>query len=174
MIDLDRIVQELRAVTDSAIATSVIKEHAETAFRQLRGSISGESLPEMVIRLAAVRLARADPAARSGKPDPEPPAPDCLAIPSRPRTRNSLMLHQRGTHMHAQVGDWLVVEGHKIDQMPRRAEIIAVPSADGGPPFTVRWLDSEHVAVVCPGPDARVITAASKMSTPPEDQPGSV
>ncbi len=34
-----------------------------------------------------------------------------------------------------------------------------VHSADGSPPYVVRWIDSDHVATVFPGPDAVVVTA---------------
>ena len=31
-------------------------------------------------------------------------------------------------------------------------------SADGSPPYVVRWLDNGHVATVFPGPDAFIVT----------------
>ncbi|RBQ12196.1 hypothetical protein DP939_44190 [Spongiactinospora rosea] len=34
--------------------------------------------------------------------------------------------------------------------------IVEVRNADGSPPYTVRWLDQGHLALVFPGPDARV------------------
>jgi hypothetical protein len=37
-----------------------------------------------------------------------------------------------------------------------------VRSADGSPPYVVRWLHSDHVATVYPGPDAVVVTAAEQ------------
>ncbi|HEY7815509.1 MAG TPA: DUF1918 domain-containing protein, partial [Nakamurella sp.] len=51
------------------------------------------------------------------------------------------------------------VRSHTDSTVSRRAEIIAVPSPDGEPPFTVRWQDTGHEGVVFPGPDAQVVTA---------------
>lgn len=60
--------------------------------------------------------------------------------------------------MHAKPGDWLIVEIAGTDQSARRARIEEVGSPDGGPPFTVRWLDTGHEGLVFPGPDAHVMT----------------
>ena len=43
-----------------------------------------------------------------------------------------------------------------------RGLITEVHSADGSPPYVVRWLDSDHVATVFPGTDAVVVTAAEQ------------
>jgi hypothetical protein len=64
--------------------------------------------------------------------------------------------------MHAQPGDWLVVEGRDIDHHARRAQILSVHSPDGEPPYRVRWADDGHEALVVPGPDAHVVTAAEQ------------
>ncbi|HEX5293581.1 MAG TPA: DUF1918 domain-containing protein [Streptosporangiaceae bacterium] len=54
--------------------------------------------------------------------------------------------------MIAHVGDWL-----QPDQDSGRAGIIIeLHHADGSPPYVVRWLDSGHVALVFPGPFARI------------------
>jgi hypothetical protein len=63
--------------------------------------------------------------------------------------------------MHANPGDWLLVKSSRESRPPRRAAILAVAS-DGGPPFTVRWQDSGREALVFPGPDAEVLTAAQQ------------
>lgn len=63
--------------------------------------------------------------------------------------------------MHAQVGDWLVVNSHADGRPTRHGEIVAV-GVDGRPPYTVRWTDSDHEAVVFPGPDAVVLSAAER------------
>ena len=60
--------------------------------------------------------------------------------------------------MPAQVGDWLIAQSRTDRTHARRAEILAV-HAGGEPPFTVRWIDDGHQAIVFPGPDAKVITA---------------
>ena len=64
--------------------------------------------------------------------------------------------------MEAEVGDWLVVKGPIVDRCERRGLITEVRSADGTPPFVVRWLDTGHEAMVFPGPDALVVTAAEQ------------
>ena len=60
--------------------------------------------------------------------------------------------------MKARVGDWLVIKGTKVDQVDQRGLIEEVHSADGSPPYVVRWLATDHVATVFPGPDALVVT----------------
>ncbi|MDX8034957.1 DUF1918 domain-containing protein [Lentzea sp. BCCO 10_0856] len=61
--------------------------------------------------------------------------------------------------MKAKAGDWLVVEGPETDHRGRRGLILSVRHEDGTPPYLVRWLDSEHEALVFPGPDAHVVAA---------------
>jgi Domain of unknown function (DUF1918) len=61
--------------------------------------------------------------------------------------------------MKAKVGDWLVVKGVAVDRPDQRGLITEVHSSDGSPPFVVRWLDTDHLATVFPGPDAVVVTA---------------
>ena len=55
--------------------------------------------------------------------------------------------------MKAKAGDWLV------EAPGRRGLIREVRHADGTPPYVVRWLDTEHEALVFPGPDAHIVTA---------------
>jgi uncharacterized protein DUF1918 len=64
--------------------------------------------------------------------------------------------------MKAKVGDWLVVKGTTVDKHDQRGEITEVHSSDGSPPYVVRWLNSDHVATVFPGPDALVLTPAEQ------------
>ena len=59
--------------------------------------------------------------------------------------------------MHANTGDRLVVHSHSDATHSRQAEIIAVPSPNGEPPYTVRWEDTGQEGVVFPGPDAQVV-----------------
>ena len=57
-------------------------------------------------------------------------------------------------HLHARVGDRLVVEGGGL--RPRRqAVILEVHGDDGAPPYVVRWSDGSEGAVF-PGPDAHI------------------
>jgi hypothetical protein len=60
--------------------------------------------------------------------------------------------------MKAKVGDWLVIKGVTIGQPEHRGLITEVHSSDGSPPYVVRWLETDHVATVFPGPDAVVVT----------------
>lgn len=61
--------------------------------------------------------------------------------------------------MHAKVGDYLVVKGTTTERHDQHAEIIEVRSADGSPPYVVRWLVNGHETTVYPGSDAVVFTA---------------
>lgn len=61
--------------------------------------------------------------------------------------------------MHAKVGDYLVVKGTTTERHDQHAEIIEVRSADGSPPYVVRWLVNGHETTVYPGSDAVVVTA---------------
>lgn len=61
--------------------------------------------------------------------------------------------------MHAEVGDWLLVDGRTAGRPTRRAVILSV-HAGGEPPYEVRWTDDDREAVVVPGPDAQVVSAA--------------
>jgi hypothetical protein len=62
--------------------------------------------------------------------------------------------------MRAAVGDWLVVRSHATGRYSRRREILTV-GADGAPPYTVRWTDSDRQVLVFPGSDAEVVTAVA-------------
>ncbi|HTO00517.1 MAG TPA: DUF1918 domain-containing protein [Microthrixaceae bacterium] len=66
--------------------------------------------------------------------------------------------------MKAKVGDWLVVKGTTVDKPDQRGLITEVHSSDGSPPYVVRWLDTDHVATVFPGPDAIVVTAREQQA----------
>lgn len=61
--------------------------------------------------------------------------------------------------MQAQVGDWLIARSHTTGRADRRAEIRGI-GPGGGPPYTVRWTDSDHDVIVVPGPDAEVVSSA--------------
>jgi hypothetical protein len=60
--------------------------------------------------------------------------------------------------MYASPGNWLVVRSSR-EAVPARYGEIIVTSAGGAPPYTVRWVDTEHTVLVFPGPDAVVISA---------------
>lgn len=64
--------------------------------------------------------------------------------------------------MKAKVGDFLVIKGTTVEQHDQRGVITEVRSADGAPPYVVRWLANDHTTTVYPGPDALVVTAAEQ------------
>lgn len=58
--------------------------------------------------------------------------------------------------MHAQAGDHIVVESPTVGGHRRGGEVLETHGPDGGPPFVVRWEDSEAECLVYPGPDAHI------------------
>jgi hypothetical protein len=60
--------------------------------------------------------------------------------------------------MHAKPGDWLIVETSTLDRHSVWGHIEEVLSGDGQPSYRVRWVSDDHVSVVFPGHDARVVT----------------
>jgi hypothetical protein len=57
--------------------------------------------------------------------------------------------------MKAQVGDRLIPDGDP----DRIGVVIGLRNADGSPPYVVKWLTGGHVALVFPGPYARIVRA---------------
>src|ERR1700736_4870238 len=68
----------------------------------------------------------------------------------------------RESAMKANVGDWLVIKGTTTERSDQRGLITEVHSADGSPPYVVRWLPAGQVATLFPAPDAIVVTPAEK------------
>jgi len=64
--------------------------------------------------------------------------------------------------MRARVGDRLVVEGDRV------GEVVGVPSADGSPPYIIKWLKDGHIAMVRPDQYSRIVPAGE---TPAVDGP---
>ena len=60
--------------------------------------------------------------------------------------------------MRAKTGDWLLIEQSTVDRTARRGLIVGLRRSDGAPPYVVHWLDTDHEALVYPGPDAHVVT----------------
>lgn len=56
----------------------------------------------------------------------------------------------------AKVGDRIIEEGKHVGDHRRIGVITALRHDDGTPPYVVRWLDSEHEALVYPGSDAHI------------------
>jgi hypothetical protein len=59
--------------------------------------------------------------------------------------------------MRAQVGDLLLADGADSH---RACEIIRLSHADGSPPYVVRWFSDGHIALMFPGPYARLVPQA--------------
>jgi hypothetical protein len=57
--------------------------------------------------------------------------------------------------MYAEVGDRLIVSGDP----DRVGLIIALPHADGTPPYVIKWQATGHIAMVSPGPFGRILRA---------------
>jgi hypothetical protein len=66
--------------------------------------------------------------------------------------------------MKAKVGDFLVIKGTTVEMSDQRGVITEVRSADGSPPYVVRWLSTDHIATVYPGSDAVVVAASEGQS----------
>jgi uncharacterized protein DUF1918 len=66
--------------------------------------------------------------------------------------------------MKARVGDWLVIRGTTVEQPDQRGLVLEVRSADGSPPYVVRWVATGQVATVFPAASAVIVT--------PEEQAG--
>jgi hypothetical protein len=61
--------------------------------------------------------------------------------------------------MKANIGDWLFVNSRSDSTRARRAKILDV-GRGGEPPYTVRWADTDHEAIIFPGPDSEIVTTA--------------
>jgi hypothetical protein len=73
--------------------------------------------------------------------------------------------------MKAKVGDFLVIKGTTVEMSDQRGVITEVRSADGSPPYVVRWLSTDHIATVYPGPDAVVVTASEQEAADARTRP---
>jgi hypothetical protein len=56
----------------------------------------------------------------------------------------------------AKIGDQLVEEGRHVGDRRRIGVVTALRHDDGSPPYTVRWLDNDHEALVFPGTDSHI------------------
>ena len=65
--------------------------------------------------------------------------------------------------MRAQVGDRLIQDG----DTDRIGLVIGLQKADGSPPYVIKWLSSGHIALVSPGPYARILPSEILPSDPP-------
>ena len=60
--------------------------------------------------------------------------------------------------MRARVGDRLVVGDDRI------GEVVGVPSADGSPPYIIKWLTDGHIAMVFPDQYSRIVPAEQTLT----------
>jgi len=58
--------------------------------------------------------------------------------------------------MRANVGDRIVIRGHRMGQPDRDCEVIELRHPTGEPPYVVRWGDTGKEDLFFPGPDANV------------------
>ena len=67
--------------------------------------------------------------------------------------------------MRARVGDRLVVGTDRI------GEVVGVPSADGSPPYIIKWLRDGHIAMVLPDQYSRIVPAKDAVTGGPGAAP---
>ena len=67
--------------------------------------------------------------------------------------------------MKAHVGDRLVVKGHRVHEPDREGRILEARGAEGGPPYRIRWSDSERETLLYPGVDARIENVEHRPTT---------
>jgi hypothetical protein len=60
--------------------------------------------------------------------------------------------------MRARIGDRLVVGEGRI------GEVVGVSSADGSPPYIIKWLKDGHIAMVFPDQYARIVPAGEPVT----------
>ncbi len=58
--------------------------------------------------------------------------------------------------MLANVGDRIVIKGHRVGEPERDCKVLEVHGPDGGPPYLVQWGDTGHQSLFFPGSDASV------------------
>lgn len=63
--------------------------------------------------------------------------------------------------MQAHVGDRITVPGRSVGSAVRIGEVIEVRSAEGDPPFLVRWEDG-HEGLCYPPPESRLEPAGAR------------
>lgn len=61
--------------------------------------------------------------------------------------------------MHAEAGDWLLVRTRGAGESHGRRAVVLATAADGSPPYKVRWLDTEHEALIFPDAETEIISS---------------
>jgi Domain of unknown function (DUF1918)/Domain of unknown function (DUF1876) len=62
--------------------------------------------------------------------------------------------------MKASVGDGIIVKSTRLGGAVREGRIVDERHADGSPPYLVEWADHGQPVLVCPGPDAHLMSTA--------------
>ena len=58
--------------------------------------------------------------------------------------------------MFANVGDGLIIEGHRVGEPRRVGKVEEVRGDDGGPPNLVKWDETGRSTLLLPGSDCRI------------------
>lgn len=58
--------------------------------------------------------------------------------------------------MRAEVGDRIVIKGHRVGEHDRDCLVLEVKGNDGGAPYVVQWGDTGRESLFFPGSDAVV------------------
>ena len=58
--------------------------------------------------------------------------------------------------MYAEVGDELIIEGHRVGEPRRTGKVQEVRGQNGGPPFRVLWDDTGRSTLMFPGSDCHI------------------
>lgn len=58
--------------------------------------------------------------------------------------------------MHAEVGDELIIEGHRVGEPRRTGKVEEVRGQNGGPPYRVLWDDTGRSTLMFPGSDCHI------------------
>ena len=96
--------------------------------------------------------------------------PDSIGTVWAARRAGALLVHYSTDYVFAgdgllrplpgqpwQVGDRIVIVGHRVGEHERDGEILEVRGPDGAPPYVVRWGDDGHEGLFFPGSDARIV-----------------
>jgi uncharacterized protein YndB with AHSA1/START domain len=91
------------------------------------------------------------------------------------QTRQFTNLRRRAEHPApphpVHVGDVVVVREDTAGPM-REGQVVAVPHADGSPPYLIRWTDEDRPTLVYPGSDATVTEVTGPARTAVRATPG--
>ena len=58
--------------------------------------------------------------------------------------------------MQAEVGDELIIEGHRVGEPRRTGKVEEARGPNGGPPYRVLWDDTGRSTLMFPGSDCHI------------------